>query len=112
MKDPDLNDPVVSAAVERAKFLGTYKKIDRSVQYEGPERARPEALLHAVQRDTCGPVTGQIQRLGDKFPGLPNREFRNTLQGRFLRRTGKFITAERPRRIVRQVFSIHGIRRR
>jgi hypothetical protein len=45
MKDPLYAPPHV---IERAKYLGTFNKIDRSVQYEGPERARPEALLHAV----------------------------------------------------------------
>lgn len=35
-------------AIERAEALGTLNKVDRRAQYEGPERARPEALLEAV----------------------------------------------------------------
>lgn len=34
--------------LKRAERLGTLNKIDRRPQYEGPERARPEALLEAV----------------------------------------------------------------
>ena len=34
--------------IERAKRIGTFGKVDRSPQYAGPERARPEALLNAV----------------------------------------------------------------
>ena len=45
MKDPLYAPPHV---IERAKYLGTFNKIDRRAQYDGPERAQPEALLHAV----------------------------------------------------------------
>jgi hypothetical protein len=38
----------VTSAIDRAKKLGTYKKIDRTPQYSGPECATPEALLEAV----------------------------------------------------------------
>jgi hypothetical protein len=37
-----------TAAVERAKQLGTYGKNDRSAQYKAPENAKPEKLLEAV----------------------------------------------------------------
>jgi hypothetical protein len=43
-------DPHVAAqeAIERAKRLGTFDKIDRRIQYQGPDRAQPEVLLQAV----------------------------------------------------------------
>lgn len=34
--------------IERAKRLGTFGQVDRTRQYDGPERARPEILLHSV----------------------------------------------------------------
>lgn len=48
MKDAKELDIRTAQAIERAKRLGTLDKIDRRIQYSGPERARPEALLESV----------------------------------------------------------------
>jgi hypothetical protein len=37
-----------AAVLERAQLLGTLNKVDRKAQYQGPEYAKPEHLLEAV----------------------------------------------------------------
>ena len=65
-------------AIERARQIGTYGKIDRRAQYNGADRATPEALLKAVNElgnHTRGlqSDTGKMQRQ------LYNLKLRNTL---------------------------------
>jgi hypothetical protein len=69
--------PTEIAAIERAKRLGTYGAIDRRAQYSGPDRARPEALLQAV--NALGNHTRGLQKNYDEMKRAANYRLRNTL---------------------------------
>jgi len=52
--------------IERARQIGTFGKIDRSPQYDGPDRATPEALLNSdnaqwIQLRTLQVEKGRLQ---------------------------------------------------
>src|SRR5579859_3698769 len=48
MDDPTFEAQSVPPKVrEQAEKLGTWGKIKRDQQYQGPERARPEVMLHS-----------------------------------------------------------------
>jgi hypothetical protein len=65
-------------AIERAKRLGTYGQIDRSKQYEGPERARPEVLLNSV--NALGNNYRQLVTEKDRMQkNLMNLKLRNSI---------------------------------
>jgi hypothetical protein len=46
MRDP--NFPETKDVLDRAQRLGTLNQVDRRLQYQGPQCAKPEALLKAV----------------------------------------------------------------
>jgi hypothetical protein len=70
MPHPDFNpDPQV---LERAARLGTLNQVDRRLQYQSPQYARPEALLETVNaqgnhirgvRADVGRVQNQVYNL-------------------------------------------------
>lgn len=64
-------------AIERAKRLGTYQKIDRRAQYETPDRAQPGALLHAV--NSLGNHTRALQSEKERMQRKMNLQLRNSL---------------------------------
>jgi hypothetical protein len=66
-------------AIERAKRLGTFNKIDRRAQYDGPERARPEALLdsHNKQWNALRALQAEKERMQEQIQAL--RNLRNSI---------------------------------
>src|ERR1035438_1120956 len=80
MKDPgyigsDLN---VQAEIERAHRIGTYDKIDRTPQYEGPDRARPGALLKSQNElwNKTRKVEDSHNKLWDKTVNVESQQVR------------------------------------
>lgn len=67
--DPHL---VVEPVIDRAKRLGTFDKIDRHAQYDGPERAHPLALLAAVnaQGNHIRALQSEKERMQEKIANL------------------------------------------
>jgi hypothetical protein len=70
--------PTEIAAIERAKRLGTYGKIDRRAQYQGSDRAQPEALLQAVNAQG-NHIRGLQSDTGKMQKQLYNLKLRNAI---------------------------------
>lgn len=79
MRDQNFDAQNVPEEVkERAIRLGTWGKIKRDPQYQGPERARPEALLDAlnVQGNHIRSLQSEKERMQQT---LSNLRLRNSI---------------------------------
>lgn len=64
-------------AIERAKRLGTYEKIDRSAQYRDAQHAQPGTILKAV--NALGNHTRALQSEKERMQRKMNLQLRNSL---------------------------------
>jgi hypothetical protein len=60
--DPKSLSPEEQKEVQRALRMGTFGKIDRTEQYAGLDRAKPEQLLKAVNKANNGIRALQVEK--------------------------------------------------
>jgi hypothetical protein len=70
--------PAPQAVLDRAERLGTLNQVDRRAQYLGPDRAKPEALLSAVNAQG-NHIRGVQKDLGQVQHQVFNLKLRNSI---------------------------------